>query len=101
MYFKTGDKVLIKSGDDKGRTGKIIKVSRQEEKILVEGINVQKKHKRPTKEGEKGQIVEKPGFISAANARLICSKCQKSVRIGYKKEGDRKVRICKKCGLET
>jgi large subunit ribosomal protein L24 len=101
MKLKTGDKILVTAGDDKGRTGKIIKVFPAEEKILVEGVNIQKKHKRSAKEGEKGQIVEKPGFIFASNTQLICSKCQKPVRVNYKKEGKKKIRICKKCGQET
>ncbi len=97
MRLKKGDKVLIKQGDDRGKIAKIIKVLPKEEKVLVEGVNIQKKHKRPTKEGEKGQVVEKSGFIPASCAQIICSKCQKPARISYKKEGKNKARICKKC----
>jgi len=97
MFIKQGDTVSIIAGDDRGRTGKVIKVFPKAEKVLIEGINLQKKHHRPRKEGEKGQIVEKPGPISVSNVKLICPKCNKPTKVGYRKTGDKKIRICKKC----
>ena len=101
MKIRKGDTVLIISGKDRGKKGKVIKVLPGEGKILVEGINLRKKHVKPKKSGEKGQIVAIPGLLDASNAKLVCSKCGQAARVGYKKEGDKKYRICKKCGQET
>jgi large subunit ribosomal protein L24 len=100
MKVKRGDTVLIISGDDRGRKGKVIKVVPKKEVILVEGINIQKKHQRPRKEGEKGQIIEKPGPVHVSNVKLICPKCGKATRVGFKIIGDKKYRFCKKCNQE-
>lgn len=100
MKFKKGDSVLIITGKDKGRTGKITKALPKDLKILVEGINLKKKHVRPKKEGEKGQVVEIPAALDASNAKMICPKCGKATRIGYKLDKDIKKRICKKCNQE-
>ncbi len=100
MKVKKGDTVLIIAGKDKGRTGKIIRSFPKDLKILVEGINLKKKHVRPKKEGEKGQVVEIPGALETSNVKIVCPKCGKASRVGYKLEKDRKFRICKKCKQE-
>lgn len=100
MKIKKGDTVLIISGKDRARKGKILKALPREQKVLVEGINLKKKHIRPKKEGEKGQIVQVPAPILVFNVKLICPKCQKATRVGYKIREDKKYRICKKCGKE-
>jgi len=100
MKIKKGDQVLIISGKDRGRKGKIIEAFPKEARIVVEGTNLRKKHMKPKKEGEKGQIVEMPAPLDVSNVKLICSKCGKPARIGYKIEGEKKYRICKKCGGE-
>ncbi len=97
MKIKKGDNILIIAGKDKGRTGKIMKALPKELKILVEGINLKKKHVRPKREGEKGQVVEIPAALDVSNVKIICPKCGKAARIGYKTEKDIKNRICKKC----
>lgn len=104
MKFKKGDLVLIISGKDKGRTGKIIKAIPKEFKILVEGINLKKKHVRPKKQGEKGQVIQVPAALNISNVKIICPKCGKATRVGYiiekndlnSKKANKK-RICKKC----
>ncbi len=101
MNLKKGDQVLIISGKDKGKKGKIFNVLSGENKILVEGVNLRKKHQKPRKSGEKGQIILKPGFIDASNVKLVCQKCGKAARIGYKMDNGKKFRICKKCGQQT
>jgi len=98
MRIKKGDMVMVISGDDKGRKGKVIKVMPKKERVLVEGLNMQKKHQRPRKEGEKGQIVEKPGPIHISNVKLICPKCGKATRVARKIVEGKKYRVCKKCG---
>jgi large subunit ribosomal protein L24 len=100
MKVKKGDSVLITAGKDKGRTGKIMKSFPKELKILVEGINLKKKHVRPKREGEKGQVVEIPAAMDISNVKLICPKCGKATRVGYTIDKDVKKRICKKCKQE-
>jgi large subunit ribosomal protein L24 len=100
MKIKKGDTVLITSGKDRGRKGKVLEASPKESRILVEGINLRKKHQRPKKSGEKGQIVEMPGPIHISDIKLICPKCGKATKVGYKVFNKNKVRVCKKCGQE-
>jgi len=97
MKVKKGDSILIIAGKDKGRTGKIMKALPKDNKILIEGINLKKKHVRPKREGEKGQVVEIPAVMDVSNVKLICPKCGKVTRVGYLIEGDQKFRICKQC----
>jgi large subunit ribosomal protein L24 len=97
MKIKKGDNVLIIAGKDKGRTGKVTKAIPDALKVLVEGINLKKKHVRPKKEGEKGQVVEIPAPLNVSNIKIICPKCGKATRVGYKIEKNVKSRICKKC----
>jgi len=97
MRIKKDDTILVKKGDDKGRTAKVMKVFPNKSSVLVEGINMQKKHRRPKKEGEKGQIIEKPGLMSISNIQLICPKCNKPTRVEIKIENKKKKRVCKKC----
>ncbi len=100
MKIKKGDTVLIISGKDRTKTGKVLSVYPDKGKIIVEGINIRKKHAKPKRQGEKGQIVQIPAKMDVSNAKIICGKCGKATRIGYKTEIDRKCRICKKCGQE-
>jgi len=98
MRIKKGDMVIVISGNDKGRKGRVIKVMPKKQRVLVEGLNMQKKHQRPRREGEKGQIVEKPGPIHISNVKLICPKCGKATRVARKIVEGKKYRVCKKCG---
>jgi large subunit ribosomal protein L24 len=100
MKIRTNDTVLITSGKDKGKKGKVFEAFPLEQKVMVEGANMRKKHQKPKKQGEKGQIILLPGKISVANVRLICPKCGKPARIGAKVTENSKVRICKKCNQE-
>lgn len=100
MKIKKGDTVLITSGKDKGKKGKVIKAFPKTEKLIVEGANVRKKHLKPKKSGEKGQIVSMSMPFHVSNVKIICLKCGKSVRVGYKTEGEKKFRVCKKCASE-
>ncbi|XOB41052.1 MAG: 50S ribosomal protein L24 [Candidatus Nealsonbacteria bacterium] len=100
MKIKKGDTVLVISGKNKGKKGKILKAFPQKNKVLIEGVNLIKKHQKPKKSGEKGQIIEKPAPINVSNVKMICSKCNKATRVGYKLVGDKKYRICKKCNKQ-
>ncbi len=100
MKLKKGDTVLIISGKDRGRKGKIIDSLPKKGKIVVEGINLRKKHVKAKRSGEKGQIVTMPAPMNISNVKIICSKCGKGTRVGYKVENNKKYRICKKCKQE-
>lgn len=100
MKIHRGDTVLIISGKDKGRRGKIIEALPKEARVIIENINLRKKHIRPKKSGEKGQIVELPGPLNVSDVKIICPKCNKAVRVGYRIEGRKKFRVCKKCSQE-
>jgi large subunit ribosomal protein L24 len=97
MKIKKEDLVIITKGKDRGKKGKIIKALPKENKIVVEGLNLVKKHLKPRKRGEKGQVILIPRAISVANVKLICPKCNQASRIGYLFSDDSKSRICKKC----
>jgi large subunit ribosomal protein L24 len=98
MKLRKGDKILVISGKDRGKTSKIARVFPRTDKIIVEDVNVRKKHTRPKKEGQKGQVVQVAMPVDVSNVKLICGKCQKTTRVGYKiLEGGKKIRICKKC----
>ncbi|MFH1423928.1 MAG: 50S ribosomal protein L24 [Candidatus Nealsonbacteria bacterium] len=100
MKIHKNDQVLIISGKDRGKKGKVLDVFSQESKIVVEGVSVRKKNMKPKKSGEKGQLVHVPAAFSVANAVLICPKCSKPTRVGYKILDKKKYRICKKCQSE-
>lgn len=97
MNIKKGDNVKMLSGKDRGKTGKILHVFPRTNKIVVEGLNKIKRHQRAKKQGQKGQIIEKERAVSISNVQLVCPKCGKPARVGHRKEGDKKVRVCKKC----
>lgn len=97
MKVKKGDTVLIISGKDRGKTAKILKALPKEGGVLAEGVNLKKKHVKPKKSGEKGQIVQLPAVLDVSNIKIICPKCGKAVRTGYVAEKGEKYRICKKC----
>ncbi|MFH1308869.1 MAG: 50S ribosomal protein L24 [Patescibacteria group bacterium] len=103
MKIKSGDTILVISGKDKKKTGKVVQVFPEAKKIMVENINIVKKHVKPKRSGEKGQKVEVPRAFNISNAKLICPKCKKPTRVGYalvKKGKEKKVRTCKKCKQE-
>ncbi len=105
MKIKKGDKVKILTGKDKGKTGKVLQVFPSYNRASVEGLNLMIKHMRPRRQGEKGQRIEFPAPIHISNLMLICPKCNKATRVGYryieekvgKKTKKRKQRVCKKC----
>ena len=98
MKIKKNDKVIAIAGKDRGKKGKVIQVLPKEEKVVVEGLNLLIKHMRPRKQGEKGQKIQFPSPLDVSSVLLICPKCSKPARIGYKVlENKKKVRVCKKC----
>lgn len=98
MKIKKDDKVIVISGKDKGKEGKVLEVFRSENRVLVEGVNTKKKHARPRRGGQKGQIVDQIAPIHVSNVML--SEGGKRVRAGFKIKGDKKVRVSRKTGKE-
>ena len=100
MNIKKNDTVIVLSGKDKGVKGKVLVAMPAENKLIVEKVNVATCHTKPRKQGEEGGILQKEAPIYACKVQKVCPKCNKPTRIGHKVEGDKKVRICKKCGAE-
>ena len=100
MNIRKDDTVIVLSGYDKGAKGKVIAVSPKEGKVLVEKVNMIHKHVKPRKQGEAGGIIDAEGAIYASKVALYCSKCDKGVRVKVKMDGDKKIRVCAKCGQE-
>ena len=99
MKVVKNDNVLVVSGNDKGKKGKVLKVFPKNTRIIVEGVNFIKRHTRPTQQNQQGGIVEKEAPIHASNVMVICPKCDTPSRLGRKRLEDGKlVRICRSCG---
>lgn len=102
MIIKKGDKVKIIAGKDNGKTGKVLQVFPEKNRVSVEGLNLLIKHMRPRREGEQGQRIEFPAPLNASNMMIVCPRCGKASRIGSKEVKDekgkvKKYRECKKC----
>lgn len=97
MKIKKGDQVKIVLGKDRGKKGKVIQVFPGEDLVVVESLNLRIKHTRARREGQKGERVQFSAPMVASNVMLICPKCSKLTRIGFRLLGDKKNRICRKC----
>ena len=99
--LKKGDMIQVMAGREKGKTGKILKVLTTDTgglRILVEKINMVKRHTKPTQKNQMGGLVDKEASLHVSNILLLCPKCNRGVRVAKKIEGDKKMRLCKKCG---
>ena len=99
LHIKKDDSVIVISGDDKGKKGKVLAVSPAEGKVIVEGAGIGSKHVKPRKQGEAGGIIKVEGAMYASKVQLYCDKCGKGVRskVSVDKDG-KKSRVCAKCG---
>ena len=100
MNIRKDDKVIVLSGKDKGKEGKVLSANPKAGKVIVEGVNVASKHMRPRKQGEQGGIIKMETPIYACKVMVVCPKCGKATRVAHKIEDGKKSRICKKCGAE-
>ena len=99
IHVKKGDTVLVITGKSAGKKGKVLEVLPKEGRVLIEGVNVVKRHTKPTQQMPQGGIIEKEMPLASSNVLLWCGKCNNAVRTGKKiQDNDKKVRICKKCG---
>lgn len=97
MDIRKGDSVQIMVGKDRGKTGKVTAVHPEKDTIVVEGLNVFKKHRRPRKQGEKGEIINVNRPLRAANALVYCGHCKRGVRVGHRRNAEKVSRICRSC----
>ena len=100
MRIKKGDTVKVLSGNDKGKTGEVLEVIPKEDKIVVKGVNVRKKHVKARKQGDESGIISVECAIPASKVNVVCPKCGKVTKVGYSVEKEEKVRVCKKCGVK-
>lgn len=98
MKIRKNDKIKVLVGKDRGKTGKVLMVLKDLDKIVVEGVNIVSRHVKPGKVSKEGGIIKVEKPISASNVMLICEKCGKPARIGFSIAGGRKYRVCKNCG---
>lgn len=97
MKIKKGDLVKVMVGKDKGKTGKVERVYRKQNKILIPGVNLYKKHIKKNEKLPQGGVVELPRPIDVSKVMLVCPHCQKPTRVGYQLSGKNKQRVCRKC----
>ena len=100
FHIKKGDTVIVNAGNDKGKTGKVLSVIPSEDRAIVEGVNMVSKHTKPNAKQPQGGIIKQEAPIHVSNLNLIDPKSGKPTRVGFKVEGDKKVRIAKKSGEE-
>lgn len=100
-HIRKEDKVKIITGKDRGKIGKVLKVFRKTNRVLVENINIVKRHSKPTATNKQGGIIEKEAPVHLSNVMLMCNRCMKPARARYRRLDEGKVRICKRCGEIT
>ena len=100
MNIKKNDTVIVLSGKSKGKKGKVITAMPKENKVIVEGVNVATCHVKVRKQNDASGIIKREIPIRVDKVQIFCSKCGKGVRVGFNVDGDKKVRVCKKCGKE-
>jgi large subunit ribosomal protein L24 len=98
MNVKKGDTVVVLSGKDKGKQGKVLGTIPSEDKVVVEEINMVTCHIKPRRQGETGGIVKREAALYASKVQVVCPKCKKGTRVAHRFEGDKKLRVCKHCG---
>ena len=98
VHVKKDDTVLVLTGKDAGKRGKVVTVDPRKKRVIVEGLNIMKRHTRPTRALPQGGIIEKEGMMDCSNVMLVCTKCQQPTRVAKKIVDNKAVRACKHCG---
>ena len=101
MNIRKDDTVVVLSGKDKGKEGKVLAADPKNGKVIVEGVNVATKHQKARRQGEESGIMKVEIPMHACKVQLVCPKCGKATRVGHKVVDGKKVRVCKKCGAEV
>ncbi|MCE5311843.1 MAG: 50S ribosomal protein L24 [Nitrospiraceae bacterium] len=97
LRIKKGDTVTVITGKNKGKSGRVLSVSVAQGRLLIEGVNIVKKHMKPNKKYTQGGIIEKEAPVNMSNVMLLCPKCSKPTRIAAGLDSEKKARMCKKC----
>ena len=98
MNVKKGDTIVVLSGKDKGKQGKVLGTIPSEDKVVVEGVNMVTCHVKPRRQGETGGIVQREAAMYASKVQVVCPKCKKGTRVAHRIENGKKSRVCKHCG---
>ena len=99
LDIRKDDTIMVTTGDEKGKKGRVIDLSSEGNRLFIEGVNMIKKHMKPNKQYSQGGIIEKEAPVQRSNVMLVCPKCDKPTKIGNKMlENGKKIRECKKCG---
>lgn len=98
MNIKKGDTIVVLSGKDRGKQGKVLGTVPSQKKVVVEGINMVTCHVKPRRQGEQGGVVEREAAIASCKVQVVCPKCGKGTRVAHKVEDGKSVRVCKHCG---
>ena len=99
LDIKKDDIAMIVAGDDKGKKGRVLRINASDDKLVIEGLNMTKKHLKPSKQHQQGGIIEREAPVHRSNIMLVCPKCEKPTKIGNKiLENNKKIRECKQCG---
>jgi large subunit ribosomal protein L24 len=99
--IKKGDTIRVIQGKESGKSGKVLRVLEGEERIIVERVNFIKRHMRPSKKLPQGGVIEREASMHVSNVQLVCPSCGQPARVGVRKDGDTKVRYCKKCNVQV
>ena len=98
---KKGDTVEVVQGKEAGKRGKVLRVLAAEERVVVERVNFIKRHVRPSKKTPQGGVIEREASMHISNVKLVCPSCNQAVRVGVRREGEDKIRYCKKCNVQV
>ena len=98
MNIRKDDKVVVLSGRDKGKQGKVLTAMPKDGKVIVEGVNVASRHMKPKKQGDQGGIIKMETPLYVSKVMVVCPSCGKPTRVAHKIENGKKIRVCKKCG---
>lgn len=101
MHIKKGDNIKMLGGKDRGKTGAVVKAYPETGRVMVEGLNVFKKRVRPKQQRQKGEVVNVARPVPASRVMLVCKNCKEPSRVGFRLEGNAKVRFCRRCGVNT
>ena len=98
--IRKGDEVIVIAGKDKGKQGKILAAMPEDQRVIVQNVNMITAHVKPRKQGEEGGIMKREAAIAACKVQVVCPKCSKGTRVAHKITDGKKTRVCKKCGAE-
>lgn len=100
LKIRTGDTVEMRKGKDRGRRSKVLEIRPRQMRAVIEGLNTVRKHRKPRRAGQKGEIIALPRAVPLANVMLVCPSCSKPTRLGVSRRDSSRLRVCKRCGHE-